>query len=156
MLSLLAACGAPNPKLAGRWSMTLKDYEQAVVEYQAALEDEPDSVTLLTGLGRAYYNLNQYDKASEAFRHAVEVEDYPQASFYLGLSTIALGDRATGFDILKSFRYTGQIYVTESVRDMAGLLETNTDASFEYIQRKMFQAWDDGLARERDFDRRQG
>ena len=150
LLISLAACGSPNPKLAGNLAMTLKDYEQAVEKYQAALEQDPDSVTLLTGLGRAYYNLGDYDKATDAFQHAVEIEDYAMASFYLGLSTIAGGDRQAGFDILKKFRYTGKIYVTESVQDMARRLTPQDDATTEYITQKMFQAWDDGIKQEQD------
>lgn len=150
LLVALVACGAPSPKLAGNLSMTLKDYEQAVVQYQAALKDEPDSVRLLTGLGRAYYNLGEFDKAADTFRHATEVEDYPMATFYLGLSTIAKGDRQAGFDILSKFRYTGNIYVTDSVRDMTKLLATKSDATNEYIAQKMFQAWDEGLKKEQD------
>lgn len=140
----LVAC-APQPKLAGNFAMTLKDYEQAVTEYQAALKQDPDSVTLLTGLGRAYFQLGKYDKATESFRHATEIEDFPQASFYLGLSTVMGGDRTTGFDLLKQFRYAGNINVTNSVRDMATRLEAKQDATNEYISQKMFQAWDDGL-----------
>lgn len=153
LLATLVACGAPNPKLAGNWSMTLKNYEQAVVEYQAALKEEPDSVTLLTGLGRAYYNLGQYDKASEAFLHATQVEDYPMASFYLGLSTIAGGDRQAGFELLKKFRYTGKTYVTDAVRDMATRLEAKPESTTENIAQKMFQAWDDGIKRQQEADR---
>jgi len=143
----------PTQRTAGNLSMTLKDYDQAVVEYQAALKQDPDSVTLLTGLGRAYYNLGEYDKATEAFRDATEVEEYPMASFYLGLSTIAGGDRQAGFDIFKDFRYTGKIYVTDSVRDMAKRLEPQSDATTKYITQMMFQAWDDGIKKEQDADR---
>ncbi len=143
----LMAC-APQPKLAGNLAMTLKNYEQAAEEYQAALKSDPDSVTLLTGLGRAYYQLGEYDKAVDTFRHATEVESYPQASFYLGLSTIMSGNRQTGFDLLKQFRYAGNINVTNSVRDMAQRLEANTDATDEYIAQKMFQAWQDGLKKQ--------
>lgn len=144
LLLAFAAC-APQPKLAGNFAMTLKNYEQAVQEYQTALKSDPDSVTLLTGLGRAYYNLGEYDKAIEAFRHATEIEEYPQASFYLGLSTVMNGDREAGLDLLQQFRYSGNINVTNTVRDMAKRLEANQNATNEYIAQKMFQAWEDGL-----------
>lgn len=150
LLAPLAGCGMPQPKLAGNLSMTLKDYEQAVVEYQKALKDDPDSARLLTGLGRAYYNLGEYDKAEGAFRHAAEVEDYPSAVFYTGLCQIARGDRQGGFDTLAKFRYSGKVQVTKSVRDMAERLSATPDLTDEAITRAMFRAWDEGMERERD------
>jgi tetratricopeptide (TPR) repeat protein len=148
-LSTASGC-APQPKLAGNLSMTLKDYGQAVTEYQEALKDDPDSVILLSGLGRAYYNLGEYDKAEEAFRHASEIEDYPIAVFYTGLCQIARGDRQAGFDTLTNFRYVGKVHVTNSVQDMAKRLAAKPELDTEYITRTMFHAWDEGLAEERD------
>lgn len=130
--------------------MALKDYEEAVDLYQQGLESNPDSVTLLTSLGRAHYKLGEYEKAIEAFQHALDIEEYPLASFYLGLTYIAKGERDKGFRILHAFRYTGKRYLTKSVRDMAHYLEPQTTASTEEITEKMFRAWDEGLASEQD------
>ena len=148
-MGLIAGCGAPSPKLVGNFSMTLKDYDQAVTHYEKALQDDPDSVTLLTSLGRAYYNLGKYDKAEENLKGATEVnEGYPNAVFYPGLCAIAKDDRTTGFEILDSFRYVGKPEVTKSVKSMAQQLTDNTDDSSEYIAKKMFQAWNDGMKAE--------
>ncbi len=87
-LAVLAACGAPKPKPIGNVGVKLKDDHQAVQFYQNQLKDNPDSVVNLTNLGRAYYNLADYDKAIDAFKHATNVETYPMAVFYLGLSHI--------------------------------------------------------------------
>ncbi len=148
-LGMLTGCGAPSPKLVGNFSMTLKDYDQAVTHYEKALQDDPDSVILLTSLGRAYYNLGKYDKAEENFKGATEVkEGYPDAVFYLGLCAIAKDDRKAGFEIMDSFKYAGKPEVTKSVRSMARQLTDNTDDSSEYITKKMFQSWDDGMKAE--------
>lgn len=148
-MGLIAGCGAPSPKLVGNFSMTLKDYDQAVTHYEKALQDDPDSVILLTSLGRAYYNLGKYDKAEENFKGATEVkEGYPDAVFYLGLCAIAKDDRKAGFEIMDSFKYAGKPEVTKSVRSMARQLTDNTDDSSEYITKKMFQSWDDGMKAE--------
>jgi len=148
-LALLAGCGAPSPKLAGNLSMTVKDYRQAADYYEKALQDDPDSVMLLTNLGRAYYNLGEYDKAEENFKGATEVQNgYPSADFYLGLCAIAKGNRQAGFDILNNFRYTGKPLVTKSVRSMSRQLADNTDDPSEYIAQRMFQAWNDGMKAE--------
>lgn len=153
LTALLAACGAPTTnRYYGNFAMTLKDYEQAVEKYQAALKDNPDSVVLLTNLGRAYYNLGEYGKALEQFRHAMDVEDYPMASFYYGVTRIVMGEREAGFEHLARFRYTGKTEVTESVRDMATRLARNEDASTEYITRKLFAAWDEGMDRQRQYE----
>lgn len=151
LLAPLAGCGMSHPKLAGNLSMTLKDYRQAVTEYKKALETDPDSPRLLTGLGRAYYNLGEYDKAEEAFRHAAEVDTYPSAVFYVGLCQIARGDRTGGFQTLTEFRYPGRVQVTSSVRDMARRLADTPDLTDEAIAQAMFRAWDEGMERERDF-----
>ena len=149
IMTMLAGCGAPSPKLAGNYSMLLKDYEQAAQDYEKALQDDPDSVILLTGLGRAYYNLGKYDKAEESLTGATEVQaDYPNAVFYLGLCSIAKGDRKAGFEILDNFRYVGKPEVTKSVQSMSRQLADNTDDSDDYITQKMFQAWDDGVKAE--------
>lgn len=145
-LALLAGCGAPNPKVSGNFSMTIKDYQQAVEFYEKALQDDPDSVLLLTKLGRAYYNLGEYDKAEKNFKGAVEVQsDYPNATFYLGLCAIMKGDREAAFEIFDNFRYLGEPEVTRSVTTMAHHLADNTDDPDEYIAKKMIQSWDDGL-----------
>jgi tetratricopeptide (TPR) repeat protein len=146
---MLTGCGAPSPKLVGNFSMTLKDYDQAIIYYQKALKDDPDSLTLLTSLGRAYYNLGKYDKAEESFKEAIEVkEDYPNAVFYLGLCAISKDDRKTGFEIFDNFKYAGKPEVTRSVKSMAKQLTDNTDDSSEYITKMMFKAWDDGIKAE--------
>ncbi|MBI9078632.1 MAG: tetratricopeptide repeat protein [Pseudodesulfovibrio sp.] len=148
-LVLLAGCGAPSPKLAGNLSMTVKDYQQAADYYEKALKDDPDSVMLLTNLGRAYYNLGEYDKAETNFKGATQVQNgYPTADFYLGLCAIAKGDRQAGFDIFDKFRYIGKSHVTKSVRSMSKQLTDNTDDSNDYLIQKMFQAWNDGMQAE--------
>jgi len=148
-LAVLAACGAPKPKPIGNVGVKLKDDHQAVQFYQNQLKDNPDSVVNLTNLGRAYYNLADYDKAIDAFKHATNVETYPMAVFYLGLSHIAKGDLETGFDILTNFRYTGNADVTEAVRSEAKRLRNSGDVTTEAIAQAMFKAWDEGLQKDR-------
>jgi len=145
ILGLTAGC-APSPKYVGNFSMTVKDYKQAVEFYEKALQDDPDSVTTLTSLGRAYYNLGQYDKAESNFKGAIEVQPgYPNATFYLGLCEVAKGDRKTAFEIFDGFKYPGEPEVTKSVRSMARQLVDNTNDPAEYISKRMMQAWDDGM-----------
>ncbi|BDQ38986.1 hypothetical protein SYK_33460 [Pseudodesulfovibrio nedwellii] len=148
----IMAC-APSPKHAGNMSMTVKNYQDAATYYKDALKQNPDSVILLTNLGRAYYNLADYDKAQTNFTAATQVEPgYPHAVFYLGLTTLAQGDRTAGFGILTNFRYPGKPEVTRSVTSMAHQLSGNTDATTEYLIDKMAQAWTEGMAMDKQAD----
>lgn len=149
-LALTLGCAKP-PKQAGRHTTQLKDFDEAVTSYQKALEDDPDSVTLLTGLGRAYYKLDEYDKAEDTFRAATEVQpEYPPATFYLGLCAIAKGNHGAGYKILREFRYPGKLHVTESVHTVAQELESDKTLSLETIETRLFKAWDDALVMDRD------
>lgn len=49
------------------------DFEEAIVEYEQALEIEPENVDLMSNLGVAYYNLGQLDKAIEQYSQALEI-----------------------------------------------------------------------------------
>lgn len=141
----LAACGAPKTQKSGERTKSLGSYEEAVEKYTKSLKHDPDSVILLTELGIAQYNLGQYDAAIDNFEHATEIQDYPKASFYLGLTNIVKGNRTAGFEMLSMFRYTGKRHVTETVRAKAKELSAIPDISTEEITKLMFEAWDEGL-----------
>jgi serine/threonine-protein kinase len=49
------------------------DLEAAAVEYQKALEMDPQYVDALTNLGVVYYNLEQLDAAAEQYSKAIEI-----------------------------------------------------------------------------------
>lgn len=49
------------------------EFEQAVAEYEQALEIEPENVDMLSNLGVAYYNLGQLDKAIDQYSKAIEI-----------------------------------------------------------------------------------
>ncbi|NDV18005.1 tetratricopeptide repeat protein [Pseudodesulfovibrio sp. JC047] len=148
----ILAC-APAPKHAGNLSMTVKDYRAAAAYYEEALQQNPDSVIVLTNLGRAYYNLAEYDKAKQKFTAATQIQPgYPQAVFYLGLTALIQNDRAAGFGILTNFRYPGKPQVTRSVTNMARQLTDNTESSPDYLIDRMAQAWTEGMALDKQSD----
>lgn len=152
-IAVITMACTPSPKHAGNLSMTVKDYQAAVTYYEDALKQNPDSVILLTNLGRAYYNLGEYDKAGKKFTAATQVQPgYPQAVFYLGLTTLAQDDRAAGFGILTNFRYPGKPEVTRSVTSMARQLSGNTEATTDYLIDKMIQAWTEGMTMDKQVD----
>ncbi|WP_319542703.1 tetratricopeptide repeat protein [uncultured Pseudodesulfovibrio sp.] len=152
-IAIMTIACAPSPKHAGNMSMTVKDYQTAANYYEDALKQNPDSVILLTSLGRAYYNLADFDKAAKSFTAATQIEPgYPQAVFYQGLTALARNDRATGFGILTNFSYPGKPEVTRSVTTMARLLTGNTEATNKYLIDRMAQAWTEGVTLDKQAD----
>lgn len=76
MLSL-SMCGQAEPaedhfKRGNELSLS-GEFEEAVAEYEQALETEPQNVDILSNLGVAYYNLGQMDKAIEHYSKAIEI-----------------------------------------------------------------------------------
>ncbi|MCL7452641.1 MAG: tetratricopeptide repeat protein [Anaerolineae bacterium] len=87
--SLLAACGAEQPSPAaptagasqaadehfqkGNELFDQGKFEEAIDEYGAALEEDPDNVSVLVNLGVAYYNSGELDQAVEKYNRALEL-----------------------------------------------------------------------------------
>lgn len=73
----LAMCGQeesdPEHLKRGNELSRAGKFEEAVVEYEQALEIEPENVDLLSNLGVAYYNLGQLDKAIDHYSRAIEI-----------------------------------------------------------------------------------
>jgi Flp pilus assembly protein TadD len=74
-LLLLAACGDPTKGhlKAGNNFTTAGQYAEAVEEYEAALELDPDNVDVMTNLGVAYYQLGQPSMAIDMYNRAIEI-----------------------------------------------------------------------------------
>jgi tetratricopeptide (TPR) repeat protein len=76
MLSL-SMCGKEEPaedhfKRGNELSLS-GELEEAVAEYEQALEIEPENVDVMSNLGVAYYNLGQLDKAIDQYSKAIEI-----------------------------------------------------------------------------------
>jgi superkiller protein 3 len=48
-------------------------FEEAIAEYQAAIEANPDNVSAMTNLGVAYYNAGRLDEAVTQYQAALEL-----------------------------------------------------------------------------------
>ena len=73
----LTMCGNETPaedhfQLGNDFSLS-GDFEDAVAEYEQALEVEPENVDVLSNLGVAYYSLGQLDEAIEQYSRAIEI-----------------------------------------------------------------------------------
>jgi tetratricopeptide (TPR) repeat protein len=74
----LVACGGQSPSVTDHFAKGNEltgagDYEKAVEEYQAALQEEPDNVSVLTNLGVAYYNMDRWDDAVAQYEAALKI-----------------------------------------------------------------------------------
>lgn len=145
LVGLTACTSSKKQKAVGNVPLKLKDNTQTAQYYQAALKSNPDSVTLLTGLGRAYYNMGEYAKATEAFTHATHIQDYPMASFYLGITQIAKGEIQSGLTQLANFRYAGNPSITDAIRNEARQWIAKPNSDSETIIQSLFKAWDAGI-----------
>ena len=74
-LLVLAACGDPTQGhlKAGNNFTTAGQYAEAVEEYEAALELDPDNVDVMTNLGVAYYQLGQPSMAVDMYNKAIAI-----------------------------------------------------------------------------------
>jgi tetratricopeptide (TPR) repeat protein len=73
----LAACGGSSAEVKEHFAKGNElahagEYEKAIGEYTAALEKEPNNVSVLTNLGVAYYNNGQLDQAIAQYQKALE------------------------------------------------------------------------------------
>ncbi len=65
---------APSNALAmGGQSLANKDYKSALQYYQAAANDDPNSVAAYQGMGTCYYYLGQKDQALAAYEKALSL-----------------------------------------------------------------------------------
>ena len=145
LLFALAGCGPPKTQKAGNRVNPLASYEQAVEKHITALKAEPDSVILLTELGIAQYHLGRLEQALESFTHATDIERYPKASFYMGITKITMGDKAGGLNQLSMFQYTGKPEVTKAVRAKAKELKKHPAISNEETAEQLFTTWKEAV-----------
>ncbi len=66
----------------GRISELRRQYEQAILSYQKALEIDPTDASINRFIGRCYRNLKEFKKAEESIQKALKVEPYHPESLY--------------------------------------------------------------------------
>ncbi len=67
---------------------------QAIEQYQRAVEAEPNNADKYMELGAAYYIAHRWDDALQAFEKAAQLQpDLGHAHYYLGVLYAARGDR---------------------------------------------------------------
>ena len=86
-------------------------HDKAIGEYQDILKTDPESATALRGLGYAYLENKDYDKASEYFQHAVKLNSKDaRVHYYVAL----LKSRDHG----NSFNYTNSPDLPEVITEL--------------------------------------
>ncbi|MFW6215508.1 MAG: tetratricopeptide repeat protein [Alkalispirochaetaceae bacterium] len=85
--------------LRGNIDYSRGNLDEAVEQYNAAVELNPEYGNAYYKLGVCYYRMGQLDKALDAFRKVVEIKDqsHAMASYFVGLIELFLGrDRQAG------------------------------------------------------------
>lgn len=82
---LLAGCGQTWYS-QGRSYIEGGQYDRAVALYYRILADNPESMQAWQGLGIAFYEQGNYDKAEDALKQANNIQIDARTSLYLGLS----------------------------------------------------------------------
>lgn len=150
-LVLFAAAGC-SPAIRGNTALKSGDYASAVAEFKAQLKAHPDDHFTRSRLGQAYYRLGKPDKAVALLEDLLARDpDDPEAPIFLGLSYLALGQRAKGFDSIE--RYRSNIYrEVRNVRAECARLRPRLDVSLDDIERAMFAAIEDGRTEQRQIN----
>ncbi len=105
MLGTLALEGcATTPYAAGVAAVRQGRYAEAVTQYEAALNRDPDRLDALVGLGIARYKLGALGEAIEVLERAVpRAPAVATARLYLGLSYLRNGDVSRADEHLTAF-----------------------------------------------------
>lgn len=91
-LAFTAACAAPASHLEqGKLFTQQGNHEQAVAEYQAAVDESPDSVDALVGLGGALTAIGRYPQATQALEKALALA--PSDRILIALATTKFEQR---------------------------------------------------------------
>jgi len=100
--AVLAGCAATG---SGGDSLLAKgDYEQAISHYQGELARSPQSARLWRNLGIAYFHLQRYDEALEAFDQADRFEpNNPQSILYRGMIHEERGQTEAALALYRSY-----------------------------------------------------
>jgi tetratricopeptide (TPR) repeat protein len=110
--------------------------EDAVHDFEEALQISPDHLIALDNLGNAYRELKQWEEARKVLEHAVEVgPDDPEANYNLGMVYAQSDDSARAYEYLKRALQLRPVY-PEALNNL-GILYLHTQrpedavASFE-------------------------
>lgn len=100
------APGNPYARLnLGNFFMSTGDYEDALVEFEAALRFAPMMVEAMIGEGAVYVQLKLLDKAEDIYKKAISINpDYPEAYFNYGILVADYrGDKSQAVRLFNKF-----------------------------------------------------
>lgn len=88
----------------GRLHLKLKNYAQARIDLEHAVDDDPASPGLLNDFGVALFHVRRFDRAMKLFETAAQTSpDLAEAHFNLALCYTAQGERAKAKDALDKY-----------------------------------------------------
>lgn len=78
LMFLLSACGdgvsAEEHFQKGNEFTEAQEYDKAIVEFEAALNEDPEHISAMVNLGVVYYQVGRLDEAIEQYQKAIELK----------------------------------------------------------------------------------
>lgn len=100
--------------------------------------------------GLEEFRAGKYEEARKSFEYTLkDYPDDPDATYYLGLSLIYLGEREKGLTLLKNYK-DSKIRIQQDVRWWAGYCEKNPKMTAEEIHKTMKKARAEGYNKDRE------
>jgi tetratricopeptide (TPR) repeat protein len=86
----------------GEVSSESRDWQNALAEYQKAIERQPNNSDLYEALGDTYQHLSRYDDASRAYETELQLSPHSSNALYnLGKIQVERGDAQRGVSLLR-------------------------------------------------------
>ena len=97
----------------GNSSRNQQQYEEAIADYNEALDLDPFNIDAYHGIGYSDLRLGLQNKAIESFIRAVKIDPYnPASHFNLGLVYFLLKEKKPAFEQYKILRILNENYAT--------------------------------------------
>lgn len=129
----LSAGGCASAYQKGVAALRQERYTDAATHFEEALQERPERVDALVGLGIARYEAGAYDDAAATLSRAASREPKrPEAQLYLGLAELQRGDEGAAEEHLRAFReVTKSARLARQADDALALMRTQGPLSPE-------------------------
>jgi len=93
----------------------LKDFREAIEDYNQALKLSPESPDIYYNRGIAYFDLKEYPQAIKDYSQAIKLNpDYPDAYYNRGYVYRYLNDKQAA---IKDFEQAAKLYTAKNLQD---------------------------------------
>ena len=121
---LLAGFAGCSLYVKGDYKFQTKDYDGAIADFTAYLEQKPDSFQATYMLGRAYLEKGEPDKSVATLKKALEMNPGdPEAILFLGVAYVAKADYENAIATFESFEDPSRPLLEKAVGQQLTLLK---------------------------------